>query len=222
MCRCRIPCALLGRYKPASPFLWRIVRRTCQETGALVCRVGVSGHGSCFCAMMQNSKNDLEKIESKIYLLRGQKVILDFDLATLYEVSTKQVNQQVYRNPLRFPVDFMLPLTIQELRILRSQFEISSLGWGGRRKPPLAFTEQGISMLSSVLTSQRAIEVNIAIMRTFVQLRTVLISNHELEKRITAMEAKYDGQFKTVFDAIREVLASPSASRKKVKGLSGS
>lgn len=159
------------------------------------------------------------EIESKIYLLRGQKVMLDFDLAELYETSTKRLKQQVKRNPERFPHDFMLSLTYQELTNLRSQTVTSSLGWGGSRTLPLAFTEQGIAMLSTVLNSQRAVEVNIAIMRTFVQIRAVLISNRELEKRINAMESKFDGQFKIVFDAIRGILDDRTGARKKVLGL---
>ncbi len=159
------------------------------------------------------------EIESKIYLLRGQKVMLDFDLAELYETSTKRLKQQVKRNPERFPHDFMLSLTYQELTNLRSQSVTSSLGWGGSRTLPLAFTEQGIAMLSTVLNSQRAVEVNIAIMRTFVQIRAVLISNRELEKRINAMESKFDGQFKIVFDAIRGLLEDRTGARKKVLGL---
>lgn len=159
------------------------------------------------------------EIESKIYLLRGQKVMLDFDLAELYETSTRGLKQQVKRNPERFPSDFMFSLTFQELRNLRSQVVISSSTWGGSRTLPLAFTEQGIAMLSTVLNSQRAVEVNIAIMRTFVQIRAVLISNRELEKRINAMESKFDGQFKIVFDAIRGILDDRTGARKKVLGL---
>ncbi len=184
---------------------------------------GVSGgrHRHDFCSRlpMQLDPEIIAGFDSQIYLIRGQRVLLDFDLAALYEISTTRLNQQVRRNQFRFPPDFMFALTYQELANLKSQSVISSSGWGGRRSPPLAFTEQGIAMLSSVLNSKRAIEVNIAIMRTFVQLRTVLISNHELEKRITSVESKYDGQFKIVFDAIREILKDKSESRKRVIGL---
>ncbi|MGZ3713652.1 MAG: ORF6N domain-containing protein [Bdellovibrionota bacterium] len=168
---------------------------------------------------MKPEQSEILGVESKIYLIRGQKVMLDFDLADLYQVATKQLNQQVRRNPERFPADFMFSLSNQELAILKSQFVTSSFAWGGRRKPTLAFTEQGIAMLSSVLHSQRAAEVNIAIMRTFVQLRAVLFSNRELEKRITALESKYNGQFKLVFDAIREILSSRPVSTKRIVGL---
>jgi hypothetical protein len=168
---------------------------------------------------MNSSQTEPAGIESKIYLIRGQKVMLDFDLAHLYQVPTMRLNQQVRRNRFRFPDDFMFILDNQELMNLKSHSVISSSTWGGRRKPSLAFTEQGIAMLSSVLSSRRAAEVNIAIMRTFVQLRAVLISNHELEKRITDLESNYDGQFKLVFDAIREILSEHAVPRKRVLGL---
>lgn len=166
-------------------------------------------------------ENDLTalSLESKIYFIRGQKVMLDFDLAELYGVPTMQLNQQVRRNLYRFPDDFMFSLTNHELRCLISQFVISNVGRGGRRKPPLAFTEQGIAMLSSVLNSRRAIAVNIAIMRTFVQMKAVLVSNQELEKRINSLEEKYEGQFEIVFEAIREIIAEQSTPRKRVTGL---
>jgi hypothetical protein len=130
-----------------------------------------------------------------------------------------QLNQQVKRNPNHFPSDFAFRLTNQELAILISQFVISSSGHGGRRKPPLAFTEQGVSMLSSVLKSERAAEVNVTIMRTFVKLRQVLNSNAELEKRFNELEAKYDGKFRIVFDAIRELISEKSVPRKRIIGL---
>ncbi len=158
-------------------------------------------------------------VESKIYLIRGQKVMLDFDLAELYQIPTIRLNQQVRRNAYRFPGDFMFVLTNQEFSNLKSQNVISSSGWGGRRTAPLAFTEQGIAMLSSVLNSQRAIEVNIAIMRTFVQLKSVLVSNQELEKKITELESKYDGQFQMVFEAIREIVSEQTVPRKRIIGL---
>lgn len=163
--------------------------------------------------------SEIGGVESKIYLIRGQKVMLDFDLAELYEVPTIRLNQQVRRNLYRFPPDFMFVLTNQEFTNLKSQIVISSSGWGGRRTPPLAFTEQGIAMLSSVLNNRRAIEVNIAIMRTFVQLKSVLISNRELEKKINALEEKYDGQFQIVFEAIREIVSEHAVPRKRIIGL---
>jgi hypothetical protein len=167
-----------------------------------------------------NTKHAIaNSIESKIYLIRGQKVMLDLDLAELYQVPTSQLNQQVKRNTYRFPSDFMFVLKNQEVMHLKSQYVISSVSWGGRRNTPLAFTEQGIAMLSSVLKSQRAIEVNIAIMRTFVQLKLVFISNKEIEKRKNELESKYDGQFRAVFNAIRELVSVNNVPRKRIIGL---
>lgn len=157
-----------------------------------------------------------ERIEQAILLLRGQKVMLDQDLAVLYGVETKVLNQAVKRNARRFPDDFMFQLTRQEVRNLRSQFVTSSSAWGGRRTPPYAFTEQGVAMLSSVLNSDRAIEVNIAIMRAFVKLREILASHADLARRLDDMEKKYDAQFKVVFDALRQLMAPPVAPKRKI------
>ncbi len=168
---------------------------------------------------MNSSEIEISGLESKIYLIRGQKVMLDFDLAELYQVSTRQLNQQVRRNPDRFPIDFMFSLTNQEFNLLMSQIVTSNKGRGGRRKLPLAFTEQGIAMLSTVLNSQRAIDVNIAIMRTFVQLREVFFSNRELEKRLSDLESACNGKFKVVFDAIRELMSSHAVPMKRIIGL---
>jgi hypothetical protein len=132
-------------------------------------------------------------------------VILDEDLAELYGVETKQLIRSVKRNIDRFPADFMFQLTNQEFTILRCQIGTSSQ-WGGRRTPPLAFSEQGIAMLSSVLHSPRAIQVNVEIMRTFVRLRRLLASHADLAARLEALEQKYDGQFRVVFDAIRQMM----------------
>ena len=162
---------------------------------------------------METSSYELSDIESKIYMIRGQKVMLDEDLARLYQVPTMRLNEQVKRNAGRFPGDFMFRLTDQEFRILTSQIAISSLGHGGRRSPPMAFTEQGVAMLSAVLHSERAIDVNVAIMRAFVRLRQVLNSNPEFEIRLSELEAKYDSKFKIVFDALRKLVSSPSSSR---------
>jgi hypothetical protein len=156
-----------------------------------------------------------ERIERQILLIRGQKVMLDADLAGLYGVTTKRLNEQVKRNRDRFPEDFMLVLTKQETEILRSQIATSSW-WGGRRYNPLAFTEQGVAMLSSVLRSQRAVQVNIAIMRAFVKLREMLASNRDLARRLDEMENKYDAQFKVVFDAIRELRKPPEKPRRRI------
>ena len=145
-----------------------------------------------------------ENIENKIYFIRGQKVMLDIDLAGLYEVPTKRLNEQVKRNIERFPDDFMFRLTFKEWENLKSQFATSS--YGGRRYLPYAFTEHGILMLSSVLNSQRAISVNIQIMRAFVKLRRFFASHEELKRKIAEMEKKYDGQFKVVFEAIYKLM----------------
>lgn len=142
-----------------------------------------------------------ENIVSQIHLIRGEKVILDVDLAILYGVETKQLTRAVRRNIHRFPADFMFQLTIEEMKILRSQFGTSS--WGGRRYPPLAFTEQGVAMLSGILNSKRAIEVNIEIMRTFVKLRQWLSAHKDLERKLTTLEKKYDENFRIVFEAIK-------------------
>jgi len=145
-----------------------------------------------------------ERIEKCILLLRGQKVILDKDLAALYGVSTKNLNKAVSRNLDRFPADFMFQMDLQEVINLKFQFGTSS--WGGTRKLPRAFTEQGVAMLSSVLNSKRAVQVNIEIMRAFVKLRELLASHKDLALKLAEMEKKYDSQFKVVFDAIRELM----------------
>ena len=156
----------------------------------------------------------IEVIERKIYIIRGQKVMLDSDLAELYNITTKVLVQAVKRNLRRFPADFMFQLTNQEVAILRSQFVTSS--WGGRRYVPYAFTEQGVAMLSSVLNSDRAVDVNIQIMRTFVKLREMIASHKDLAKRLDELEKKYDVQFKMVFDAIRQLMTPPEPREKKI------
>jgi phage regulator Rha-like protein len=158
----------------------------------------------------------IELIERKIYFIRGQKVMLDSDLAELYGVPTKALLQAVKRNIKRFPADFMFPLKNQEVINLRSQFVTSSLGHGGRRYLPYAFTEQGVAMLSSVLNSERAIEVNILIVRAFVKLRELIASNKALAKRLDELEKKYDVQFKVVFDAIRQLMTPPEPKKRKI------
>ena len=148
-----------------------------------------------------------ERIEKAILLIRGQKIILDKDLAALYGVSTKNLNKAVSRNLDRFPADFMFQLDLQEVINLKFQFGTSS--WGGTRKPPRAFTEQGVAMLSSVLRSKRAVQVNIAIMRAFVRLRQVLSSNKELASKLAELERKlesHDGQIRSLFEAIRQLM----------------
>lgn len=171
----------------------------------------------------------MEQIESKIFLIRSQKVMLDADLAELYGVETKVLNQAVKRNIERFPEDFMFQLDAEEVtRImnlpashgLKSQFVTSnnSGGRGGRRSMPYAFTEQGVSMLSSVLRSTRAIQVNIEIMRAFVQLRQMLSSNAELARRLAALEKNHDIKFKAVFEAIHELMTPPTSRKKRPIG----
>lgn len=158
----------------------------------------------------------VEIIERRIYLVRGRKVMLDSDLAELYEVPTGNINRAVKRNANRFPEDFMFRLTAEEVESLRFQIGISNKGRGGRRYVPNVFTEQGVAMLSSVLNSERAVQVNIAIMRTFVQLREMLLSNEELNRKLGAMERKYDAQFKVVFDALRKLLEAPTPPRRQI------
>ena len=151
----------------------------------------------------------VERIQQCIYLIRGHKVILSHDLAKLYGVEPRVLVQAVKRNIERFPKDFMFQLNQKEFTNLKSQIVTSS--WGGmRRALPYAFTEQGVAMLSSVLRSKRAIDVNIAIMRTFVKLREILSTNTALRRKIEAMERRYDEQFKFVFKLLSEmVMAKP-------------
>jgi hypothetical protein len=148
-----------------------------------------------------------EWIDSRIYLMRGQKMLLDSDLAVLYGVETRALNQAVRRNKERFPDDFILQLTKEEMESLRSQSVISNAGRGGRRYTTQAFTEQGVAMLSGLLNSPRAIAVNVEIMRAFVRLRQMIASNADLSRKLAVLEKKYDAQFKAVFDAIRELMA---------------
>ena len=183
-----------------------------------------------------------ENLASLVLAIRGEKVLLDADLADLYGVEARALNQAVARNRNRFPDDFMFQLTSEEWERMRSQTVTSSgakggrssqtvmsshpvagltsqivmsNGRGGRRTLPYAFTEQGIAMLSSVLRSQRAVEVNIAIMRTFVQLRRLMDSNRDLAHRIDALEARYDEQFSQVFDAIKQLIAEDKTRKAK-------
>ena len=164
---------------------------------------------------MEEMQFDLLRIERSIRLIRGDKVILDEDLAELYGVVVKRLNEQVRRNITRFPADFMFQLTNQEFKDLKSQFATSSQ-WGGRRIPPYAFSEQGVAMLSSVLHSPRAVQVNIEIMRTFVRLLRLLASHADLAERLEELEQKYDAQFRVVFDAIRQMMAPEEKGRKSI------
>lgn len=156
-----------------------------------------------------------ERIEGRIYVLRGHKVMLSADLADLYRVEPRALVQAVKRNIERFPADFMFQLSREEFDNLKSHSVISS--WGGaRRATPYAFTEQGVAMLSSVLRSKRAVMVNVEIMRAFVRLRQMLAAHVELARKLAALEKKYDTQFKVVFDAIRELTAPPSGRKRPI------
>ncbi len=158
-----------------------------------------------------------ETITNKIYFLRNLKVMLDRDLAELYGVETRVLKQAVRRNIKRFPEDFMFELSKEEFTNWRSQFVISNNGDKmGLRHPPMAFTEQGVAMLSSVLKSDRAIQVNIQIMRAFNKLRQMLATHKDLKKKIEAMEAKYDKQFRVVFEAIKQLLAEDKKPKRKI------
>ncbi len=147
----------------------------------------------------------VERIEKSILLIRGHKVMLDFDLAELYEVTTGNLNLAVRRNKNRFPEDFMFQLSAEETKSLLLQ-TARAKGRGGRQTPPYAFTEQGVAMLSSVLRSERAVQVNVQIMRAFVRMRQLLASHKGLMEKILTMEKKYDKQFKIVFEAIYQLM----------------
>ncbi len=155
-----------------------------------------------------------EVIERRIILIRGQKVLMDFHIADLYEVETKVIKRAVKRNSDRFPNDFCFELTQEEFENLRFHFGTSS--WGGARYLPYTFTEQGVAMLSSVLKSKRAILVNIEIMRAFVKLREIVSTHKELTKKLKELESKYDSQFRVVFEAIRQLMAPPNAPRRQI------
>ncbi|HXZ47860.1 MAG TPA: ORF6N domain-containing protein [Usitatibacter sp.] len=161
-------------------------------------------------------------IEERIVFVRGEKVLVDRDLAELYGVETRDLNQAVKRNLDRFPEDFMFQLNPEETDNLRFQIGTSSSAGearsrhGGRRYLPYVFTEQGVAMLSGVLNSKRAVMVNIEIMRAFVRLRRLLSANAELARKLDALERKYDAQFKAVFDAIRELMAPPDKPKRSI------
>ncbi|MFH0772384.1 MAG: ORF6N domain-containing protein [Candidatus Omnitrophota bacterium] len=146
-----------------------------------------------------------EMVEGKIFVIRSHKVMFDKDLADLYGIETRNLNKAVARNIDRFPEDFMFQLTMGEVKNLMFQNGTSS--WGGTRKMPRVFTEHGILMLSSVLNSKRAVQVNIQIMRTFIKLRRIVESHKELLNKIEVMEKKYDHQFRVIFEAIKEIIA---------------
>jgi len=158
-----------------------------------------------------------ERIESKILLLRRQKVMLDRDLAKLYKVPTGRLNEQVKRNIKRFPEDFMFQLNKEECKNLKSQFATSS--WGGIRKLPHVFTEQGVAMLSSVLNSERAIQVNIAIMRVFVRLKKIISTHKELAYKLNELEhkiEKHDGEIHAIFEVIRQLMTPLNKPKRRI------
>jgi hypothetical protein len=158
-----------------------------------------------------------ENISRRILTVRGHRVMLDADLAELYGVPTSRMNEAVKRNSIRFPVDFMFRLSAEEYTSLISQIAISKPGKrGGRRKLPYVFTEQGVAMLSSVLNSDRAIQVNITIMREFVRMRKTLASHRDLAQRLNTLERTYDAKFRVVFDAIRALMEPPKKSRRRI------
>jgi len=157
-----------------------------------------------------------ETIEHKIYLVRGQKVMLDRDLAELYGVTTKRLNEQVRRNAERFPGDFMFQLSQDEFDFLRSHFATSSLKHGGRRYLPFVFTEHGALMAASILNTPRAVEVSLYVVRAFVRLREMIASHKDLTRKLDDLEKKYDTQFGVVFDAIRELMTPPEEDKRKI------
>ena len=166
--------------------------------------------------MSEASLIPVRRIEQKILLLRGEKVMLDSDLAELYGVETKVLNQAVKRNLERFPADFMFQLFKEESALV-SRSQIVTLKRGEHRKfRPYAFTEQGVAMLSSVLRSDRAIQVNLAIMRTFVQMRQMMSSHADLARKLASLERKYDVQFRAVFDAIRELMSEKKKPKREI------
>ena len=159
----------------------------------------------------------VDRVQRRIVVIRGCRVMLDADLADLYEVDVKVLNQSVRRNVIRSPADFMFQLTAEEAALLRSQAVTLKERRGGHRKyRPFVFTEQGVAMLSSVLRSARAVLVNIEIMRTFVLVRQMLQSNAELARMLADLEKKYDGQFRVVFDAIRSLMMTPDRPRRRI------
>jgi hypothetical protein len=158
-----------------------------------------------------------EDISQRIYTVRGQRVMLDADLAELYNVSIKRLNEAVRRNAERFPEDFMFQLSREEADSLRSQIATLKTGRGQHRKfLPYAFTEQGVAMLSSVLNSKQAIQVNIAIMRAFVRMRRMLVSNEELSRKVDLLEKQYDAHFRVVFDAIGALMEPPKTPHRRI------
>ena len=158
----------------------------------------------------------IERIERAIIVVRGEKVMLDSELAEIYGVDTGALNRAVKRNTSRFPVDFMFQLTVEEAESLRCQIGISNEGRGGRRYLPYAFTEHGALMLANVLNSERAAQTSVMVVRAFVKLRQMLASNAELSRKLADMEKKYDTQFRVVFDAIRQLMSPPAKPKREI------
>jgi hypothetical protein len=167
---------------------------------------------------MKHIVPSLQIIEEHILMIRGHRVMLDSHLAGLYGVTTAALNQAVSRNKDRFPEDFSFHVTDSEFQNLISQSVISNAGRGGRRKLPRVFTQEGVAMLSGVLHSKRAVQVNIGIMRAFVKMREAMIAHKDLSRRLNDMERKYDKQFRAVFDALRELMEPPPAPSRKSIG----
>jgi hypothetical protein len=169
---------------------------------------------------MADGKNlaKAEFVERRILLIRGERVILDFDLALLYGVQTRRLNEQVKRNRERFPEDFMFRLSNAEFTGLKSHFATSISGRGGRRKRPLAFTEHGALMAASVLNTPRAVQMSVFVVRGFVRLRSMLASHHEVARKLADLERRCDLRFKSVFDAIRALMTPPAAPPRKPIG----
>ena len=161
-----------------------------------------------------NKQICLGNILPSVFIVRGTKAMIDSDLAALYEVETKILNQAVKRNIERFPEDFMFQLSKEEYGILKSQNVTSS--WGGRRTLPYAFSEQGIAMLSSVLKSQRAVQVNISIMRAFVKMRKMITETDDLREMVASLESKYDKQFQAVFSVLQQIIRDEPSSKKSI------
>ena len=161
----------------------------------------------------------IEIIESKIYLIRNQRVMLDSDIAELYGVTTKRFNEQVKRNIERFPEDFMFKLTDEEYKILRSQFATSNIIHGGRRYTPYVFTEHGAIMAATILNSSKAVEMSIFVVRAFVKLREITSGNKELAQKLNELEKKYekhDKDIKAIIDAIRQLMTPPEKTKRKI------
>ena len=155
-------------------------------------------------------------VERRILIIRGHKVLLDSDLADLYGIETKRLNEAVKRNLERFPSDFMFQLTKEEAVFLKSQFATSNFGSGGRRTLPYVFTEYGALMLANILKSERAVQASIAIVRAFIQLRETLTTNKELVKKLDTLEKKYNKQFAVIFNAIRQLMTPPKKNHRKI------